>query len=190
LDKSFKIYDTIKYKDKYAFEGKIKVYKNGQVVVDKNNKIVLVGRNYIMQRLFNQAYAPANDKVEWIPRWFSIGSGGAAPDTPFQPIWPTDEDTELFNLIPFNDVGGPLYTLDKTKKLVDSLTYTAYLTAKFTMTVDYEDAVDSYINEVGLYASPSENQDETNFVMLSHATFPSIPKSSMDKISIEWFFVF
>jgi hypothetical protein len=190
MNKHLKLYDNIKYKDKYSVSGRVKIYKNDEIVVDKDNKIVLTGRNYIMQRLFNLPYDTTNTTNSWIPRWFSVGNGGATLDAPFQPIWPTDDDEELFNLLVFNNIGGSLYTLDKTKKLVDTLVYTAYLTAKFSMTVDYEDVVDMYINEVGLYAAPSEDSIETNFVMLSHATFPSILKSSMDKIIIEWFFVF
>lgn len=190
MDKYLKLYDNIKYKDKYSFEGRVKIYKNNDIIVDKNNKIVLTGRNYIMQRLFDLPYSSTNAKNEWVPRWFSVGNGAATIDAPFQPTWPTDNDAELYNILPFNDLGGPLYNPTKTKKLIDSISYSAYLTAKFSMTIDYTDCIDTYINEAGLYAAPSEDHNEINFVMLSHVTFPSIPKSNMDKIIIEWFFVF
>ena len=190
MNKHLKLYDNIKYKDKYSVSGRVKIYKNDEIVVDKDNKIVLTGRNYIMQRLFNLQYDVTNARNTWVPRWFSVGNGGATYDAPFQPLWPTDDDAELYNILTFNDDGGPLYNPTKTKKLIDIIEYTAYLTAKFTMTVDYTDCIDTYINEAGLYAAPSEDHNETNFVMLSHVTFPSIPKSGMDKIIIEWFFVF
>ncbi len=191
MEKNIKLYDSVKTRDKSLLEGHVKIYKNNKLIVDKNNKIVITGRNYLMQRLFNLPYElGVNEKQTWLPRWFSVGSGGASETTPFQPIWPADEDTELYNILVLNPAGGPRYSSDGKKKLIDSVEFSSSLTAKLTMTLDDTDAQDSIINEAGLYVSPTEDITETQFTMFSHVTFPSIPKSSMDSIIIEWFFVF
>lgn len=191
MKKNIKLYDSIKTRDKSLLEGHVKIYKNNELIVDKDNKIVISGRNYLMQRLFNLPYqSGTNEKQNWLPRWFSVGSGGASESAPFQPIWPADEDTELYNIIVMDASGGPRYTINGEKKLIDYVEFSSALTTKLTMTLDDTDAVNSIINEAGLYVSETEEITETNFSLFSHVTFPSIPKSSMDSIIIEWFFVF
>lgn len=191
MKKNIKLYDSVKTRDKSLLEGHVKIYKNNNLVVDKDNKIVFTGRNYLMQRLFNLPYEMGiNEKQSWLPRWFSVGSGGASESAPFQPIWPADEDVELYNLIVLNATPGPRYTTNGEKKLIDSVEFSSALTTKLTMTLDDTDAIDSLINEAGLYVSESEEITETEFSLFSHVTFPTIPKSSMDSIIIEWFFIF
>jgi len=168
-------------------------YKNDNqknLLVDTNNHIVISGRHWLMQRMFGMPYDIEDQKQEWSPSWFSVGDGGASIDTPFQPIWPTDDDVTLFNRLQFNATGGPRYTLDKYYKLVDGISFVAALTAKVTMTVDYADCASHYINEAGLFVAPSQAQDETNFGLFSHVTFPTIPKSDLVKLIIEWYFIF
>jgi hypothetical protein len=191
MDKSIKLYDSVKTRDKSLLEGQVKIYKNNKLIVNKNNKIVIAGRNYLMQRLFGLPYElGSNEKHAWLPRWFSVGSGGATDTTPFQPIWPTDEDTSLYTTLVLNSEGGAGYADSGNKKLIDSVEFSSVLTAKLTMTVADDDAVDSYINEAGMFVSPTDSTAETNFSLFSHVTFPTIPKSSMDNLIIEWFFIF
>jgi len=171
-------------------KGHVNVYKNDKLVVDKDNHIVVAGRHYLMQRLFGLPYSIEDQQQDWLPRWFAIGNGGASLDTPFQPIWPADEDTDVYSILNINPSGGSRYTDDKQRKLIDSATWSSSLTAKLTMTLDYDDAVDQFVNEAGLFASPSELSTETDFAMFSHVTFPTLPKSNLDRLVVEWFFIF
>lgn len=163
---------------------------NKDLLIDTSNHIVIAGRHWLMQRMFGIPYDISDQKQEWSPAWFAVGDGGAALDTPFQPVWPTDDDVALFNPLQFNSTGGPRYTLDRMYKLIDGVSFVSSLTTKLTMTVDYTDCASHYINEAGIFVSPSQAQDETNFCMFSHVTFPTIPKSDLVKLIIEWYFIF
>ncbi len=171
-------------------KGRVKIHRNNKLLVDTDNHIVISGRHWLMQRMFGLPFSLETQQQEWLPRWFSVGSGGTALDTPFQPIWPTDNDIELFNPVVMNSAGGERYTTTGVKKLIDGISYESSLTTKITMSLGYEDCINQYINEAGLFISPSEDSTETDFVMFSHVTFPTIPKSNLVELLIEWFFIF
>ena len=193
MPKFLRFTDKPQYKDNAQLcQGKVKIYKNNKLLIEKNNHIVVIGRNWLMQRMFNLPYSLDNQKHTWLPRWFSVGNGGAANDAPFQPIWPTDNDIDVYNNIVFVDSAHSTsrYTINRTKKLIDGVSFASALTAKLTMTISYEDCVNEYINEAGLFVSPTESSTETNFTMFSHVTFPTIPKSNLTELVIEWFFIF
>lgn len=183
------LYDQPNLDDTH-FKGHVKVYKNGKLIVDDDNHIVIMGRHYLMQRLFGLPYSFGVDEHTWSPKWFSVGSGGAAMDTPFQQLMPTDEDTNCYNPIIFNTTGGARYTTDHYKKLIDSIEYASALSAKMTMTVDAADCVNGYINEAVFFVSPTEDQTETQFKCFSHICFPTFPKGDMDSIIFEWYLIF
>ena len=170
--------------------GFIKLYKNNKFLFQTSNHIVKTGRHFLMQRMFGIPYSISDTQEYWTPRWFSVGSGGATMDMPFQPIWPADEDIDLYHRLKFNELGGPRYTTDVYKKLIDSVEYVSYTIAKLTMTIDYDDVPNTYINEAGLFTSLSEDITETNFALFSHVTFPTLPKSDMDSLTLEWYIVF
>ena len=74
--------------------------------------------------------------------------------------------------------------------MVDSISFPGDLTAKLTMTLDYQDMVDKYINEAGMFVGELLEYTNENFLMFSHVTFPTFPKSIYQKITLEWFFMF
>lgn len=189
-------HDTIKLKDRMAYKedeflmkGHVIISEGNRIIVEKDNHIVLTGRNWLMQRMFNMPSEPNSNVYTWLPGWFSVGSGGASLDSPFTPIWPTDQDIDLYNTEIFTET-GPLYSTDKKRKLVDSIAFPSDLTAKLSMTLDYNDFSNSYINEAGMFIAPTMTYDNEEFVMFSHVTFPSFPKSQYQKLLIEWYFLF
>jgi hypothetical protein len=191
LEHILPLYDNVKNTDtSNCCKGVIKIYKNDELILHKQNHIVLTGRQWLMQRMFGLAYDINIQQHQWSPRWFALGNGGATLDSPFQPIWPTDNDIDLFSPIVFTDRLTSKYTLDGKKKLIDAISYETPLTTKVTMTINNSDCVDQYINEAGLFIAPTHNQDESTFLMFSHVTFPTIPKSVLVKLLIEWFFIF
>lgn len=185
------LYDRVEKKDMSTFcKGQIKIYSDDELIIDKSNHIVITGRQWLMQRMFGLAYDINNQQQQWSPRWFGLGNGGATLDSPFQPIWPTDNDIDLFKSIEFTNRLTSKYTLDGKKKLIDAISYETPLTAKITMSLNNMDCQDQFLNEAGLYIAPTSNADETEFVLFSHVTFPTIPKSNLVKLLIEWFFIF
>lgn len=191
---SMVLYDSISCSEKFSgsvnIKGHLNAYKNGVKIIDDDNHIVITGRHYLMQRLFGLAYNLTVDQHLWTPKWFSVGSGGAAMDTPFQQMMPTDEDTGCYHENLFNATGGARYTTNKSKKLIDSIEFVSALSAKMTMTLAESDCVNSYVNEAAFFVSPSENQNETLFSCFSHICFPTFPKGDMDSILFEWYLIF
>lgn len=189
-----RITETIKNADSTSLcKGKIKIHSNNNLLVETDNHIVITGRHWLMQRMFGLPFNLNTQQQEWLPSWFAVGSGGAAIDSPFQPIWPTDNDIELYHPIEFNAEGGDRYNEERTKKMVDGITFESTLTAKVTMTLNYTDCVNQYINEAGLFISSSvlnEPSIPVEYTMFSHVTFPTIPKSNLVELIIEWFFIF
>lgn len=185
--------DRSSYQDNITLcKGHVKIYKNNHLLIEKDNHIVITGRNWLMQRAFGLPFDLENQKHLWSLRWFSLGNGGTAIDAPFQPIWPTDEDVDVFNkiqfVLPTNRTGR--HNEDCYKKLIDGISFESALTTKVTMTVAYDDCVNEYINEAGLFASPTEELVENRFNLFSHVTFPTIPKSNLAELTIEWYFIF
>ena len=186
-----RITEMIKNADATTFcKGRVKIHKNNKLLVDTSNHIVISGRHWLMQRMFGLPFDLQTQQHEWLPTWFSVGSGGASMDNPFQPIWPTDNDIELFNPLTLNSTGGSRYNNNNIKKMIDGVSFESALTTKVTMTLGYEDCAGQYINEAGLFISPSSETTETNFTMFSHVTFPTIPKSNLVELLIEWYFIF
>ena len=180
--------------DSVNLRGFVRIKKNDDLVFEGNNHIVLTGRHWLLQRTFNIAYSPTNDSQQnWLPLWFAIGSGGASNDNPFQNIFPTDEDINVYHPIPFlettNAVVAP-YANSYYKKRISSYSIDSYLSLKCVLDVGYEEAVDKHINEVGIFVAPTNLNTETSFVMLSHITFPTISKTNLDQLVFEWYYIF
>ncbi len=186
-----RITEMIKNADSTTFcKGRVKIHKNNKLLIDTSNHIVISGRHWLMQRMFGLPFDLSTQQQEWLPNWFSVGSGGASMDNPFQPVWPTDNDIDLFNPLSFNTTGGARYSSDYIKKMIDGVSFESALTTKVTMTLGYDDCAGQYINEAGVFISPTTENTETNFTMFSHVTFPTIPKSNLVELLIEWYFIF
>lgn len=188
----FTFNDNVKVNESFGIQGHFKMTEvdTGKVIVDKNNHIVINGRSWLMQKMFGMPLSSDVDSHNWTPGWFSMGSGGCAVDTPFIPIWPTDTDDNLFSPEAFGTTNGQYCETDNRFKLIDSISFPSNLSAKLTMTLDYKDLTDKYINEAGMFIGEIAEYTNTKFIMFSHVTFPTYYKSIYQKVSIEWFFKF
>ena len=171
--------------------------ENGHVLVDKDNHIVKSGRRWLMQRMFDLSITKDSNEKDYLPGWFSIGNGGAALDTPFNNIWPTDDDVGLYNPLKFdadtehNDSSVSLISENRYFKRITTTSFPSDLTAKITMEIDYKDFAGEYFNEAGMFLSyTDEKTNETSYLMFSHVTFPTMPKSQYQKLLVEWYFIF
>ena len=184
--------DNVKVNDSLGIKGHftMKEIDTGKIIVDKDNHIVINGRSWLMQKMFGMPLSQDIETFNWVPGWFSMGSGGCAVDAPFIPIWPTDTDDNLFNPESFGRTGGQYCAADDRFKMIDSVSFPNNLTAKLVMTLDYKDLTDKYINEAGMFIGETTTYSNTNFLMFSHVTFPTYYKSIYQKVSIEWFFKF
>ena len=180
------------FSDKINLKGHIRItdFDTKKIIVDTDNHIVISGRRWLMQRMFNMPITQDSNAHTWLPGWFGIGSGGASVDAPFIPIWPTDDDTSLFYPEEFSQEGAQYSATNHLYKMVDSISFPNDLTAKLTMTLDYQDMVDKYINEAGMFVGEVLEYTNENFLMFSHVTFPTFPKSIYQKLTLEWFFMF
>lgn len=71
-----------------------------ELVEDTNNLVVYHGRNWLLQRAFNQGFGdnPLSLSREWQSyyiRLFAVGTGGALDTSPLSPIAPTLKDYQL-----------------------------------------------------------------------------------------------
>lgn len=180
--------------DLVKFRGFVRIKKNDNLVFEGSNHIVLTGRHWLLQRTFNLPYTPTTDAQQnWLPLWFSVGSGGATEDNPFQNIFPTDEDINVYTPVKLVDTTDPVvapYSDTYYKKRISSYSADSYLSLKCVLEVTYDEAVDEYINEVGIFVAPTNLITETSFAMLSHITFPSISKTNLDQLTFEWYYIF
>lgn len=173
------------------FKGHV-IIKNqdNKILLDKDNLIVNLGRHWFMQRAFGVPYSTTNQKQNWKITWFSVGKGGATIDDPMTPLWPSKADIDLYNISQFTSTPSGAHASNGYKKIITAVEYVGFTQAKVTMAIDYDEVCNTYVNELALFASPSEANTETFFTMISHVTFPSIPKSSNDELDIEWYFSF
>lgn len=86
-------------------KGRFKIYerkigdKNFYLVEEKNNLIVYHGRNWLMQRAFNQDLNDSDfaNRSKMFISWLSIGTGGALEGNPLSPVAPTLPDCKMGN---------------------------------------------------------------------------------------------
>lgn len=105
-------------KDNFNINDKINNHKNylkghiilrdefNNIILEKDNLIVLRGRTFALEKLFNESISTENSGyISNINRTiclFKIGSGGAdVQSTPFEPYVPAYSDIDLANPIPF-----------------------------------------------------------------------------------------
>ena len=184
--------------------------KNGhkELVSDDHNHIVLVGRKWLMQRAVGSSL-DENNQCNWFINWFGLGCGGANTSDPLNPLYTPDNQLDLANPIKIhnnNYYEGYTYTNDEYKKTFKKynntnaqLKYdptTNEVVALFHLIVEYKDCpyeapkLGVTINEMALYASPTQNSNEENFVMFSRYCMPSKYKSYTDKYYFLWFIYF
>ena len=195
---------------KKSIVGLPKVYnlKTGELIADETNLVVLVGREYIVQKIINKRTSDVDYKDYQI-RYFGVGSGGTDSGNT---VGPYDNDTDLADKKKIHDGATSDYKYidsgylkqiesdgsitiiqeDHTINTADGEeTVTKYTAIKFILKINEDEAkVDSdtfVFNEAGLYAVKYSDDDPTDDKIL-FARFTTTDKtlSANDGILIEW----
>ena len=172
-----------------------------------NNHIVLIGRKWLMQRAIG-ASINSDNQNDYFIRWFGIGNGGTNPSDPLNPLYTSDTKTDLSSPIKIYNSYSEGYNYSdngfkKSFKKYNNInaqmkfdTTTNEVIALFHLVIDYNDCpyeapkLGVSINELALYASPSEKSSEENFIMFSRYCMPTKYKSSVDKYTMLWYLYF
>lgn len=173
-----------------------------------HNHIVITGRKWLMQRAVGGSLADTPTQHEWIINWFGIGEGGANSSDPLNPLYTPDQQEDLIAPLTIQNNYYPEYHYSdegrkKTFKRFDmknaQMKYdviNSEVVALFHLVVDLNDCpyelpyLGVKINELALYASPTDESDETNFVMFSRYCMPTKFKSFNDRYTFLWYIYF
>jgi hypothetical protein len=185
-------------------------------LIEKSNLIVYMGRQFIMQRAFNQSLNSENDQNSFIS-WFGLGTGGAASNV-LIPVVPKLTDTELYTPAIINNKSGTncinnglLHPIDSITYLTDSRNENKELIGSVIVTIGEDDAngpaggtsdSDFYdLSEAGLYISDSNTQSDfttapdaashlATLKLFARVTFSSLRKFNERQIVFNWFIYF
>lgn len=167
-----------------------------------HNLIVYESREIILQRLFDFERAPITGVVgdnELKISWISLGTGGADPASPSNPINPTLNDNQLNTEISIDasnlgyaSVGGlsgcrkPIGTMEI---LADSKNVNRYLIMKTTTVISRNEANGNNINEAALWFADHSSDPSaiTKFRIAARTTFPTIYKTSALELILVWY---
>lgn len=163
----------------------------------KNNLVVWEGREVIPQILFEKNRVLDSGEKDLRVRWLSIGSGGADAVTPFNPIAPSTDNTQLVSEA-IIDSTNPLYTDGGRKKPFDSIVFeqdaendNRYLIAKVTTTLLYQDANGVKLNEMALWLSETNDPlTASTFKMLARVTTSTILLDEDRELIVLWYIYF
>jgi len=183
-------------------QGRVEIFEitddNKKKLIQKSNLVVYVGRELIAQRIVDTENANVNtDKDEYIS-WLGLGDGGVDPADPFDPIPPTNSDTDLASEVPLNNsdasyadfrVGNyykaPLQSIEFEQ---DTANDDAWLIVKITVQIQQIDAIGEQISECGLFSSLSDAGGYAGpFHLFARATFPTIVKTATRQLLVIWY---
>ncbi len=168
------------------------------------NLIVYDGRTWLMQRTMGQklpTVIETRNVQDFHVSWFGLGTGGATPGDPLDPVQPEHADSELVSPAVINDVDpncvdtGVLHPFDSIEYQQDPSNDNQYLIAKITTTIANTDANGSDgstyydLNEAGLYVSNSNDTstfDSSSKILFARVTYSSIRKHSDREIVYIW----
>lgn len=173
-----------------------------------HNHIVLTGRRWLMQRAIGGSLADTPGQHEWIINWFGIGQGGANSSDPLNPLYTPDQQEDLVApmIIQNNYYPDYKYCDDGKKKTFKKFdmknaqmkydVINSDVLALFHLVVDLNDCpyelpyLGVKINELALYASPTDDASEIEFVMFSRYCMPTKFKSFNDRYTFLWYIYF
>lgn len=178
-----------------------------------HNHIVLCGRKWLMQRavggsMKSEIIEDVAPPHEWSIKWFGVGQGGANSSDVFSPFYTPDQQTDLISRLTifrtyktdfkYADQGRKK-TFEKYDGVNAQMKYdviNSEVVALFHLVIDFDDCpypepyLGVKLNELALYASPSEDPEEENFVMFSRYCFPTKFKSIDEKYTFLWYIYF
>lgn len=197
--------------------GNVNIYEeiNGEknLLVDKKNLIVFVGREMLAQRLvnLNNSFLSTPTKDEFVT-WFGLGDGGVRTADPLDPIPPINNDNGLYSPIPISDSSGAVYanfhnandpyppggvypfngsyakSFDSVVFEPDVLNDSKQLIIKITTTIGSEDANGYQLSEAGLFSAESNVGGYAgNFTLFARITFPSLIKTIDRRLIFVWY---
>lgn len=116
-----------------VLRGEIKIFDEwDNCVIEKDNLVVLRGRTFVLESLFNESLDTAvsgyKNNLNRVPCLFKIGCGGAdVTSNPADPFVPVYDDEDLTQPVPFV-IQDPNKFLDTTKaanpSIIDTMTAT------------------------------------------------------------------
>lgn len=203
------IYDQVSISANQMARGQVQIFektKDGQIKLeDKNNLVVYVGRNWLMQRAMNRSVT-GTPGVNTFISWLGLGIGGATSANPLNPLLPALADEKLNQQIVINGSAttdcvdnGKLHPFDSIAFNQDENNQDQTLIASITTTIGDNDANGptgstgqaAYydISEAGLYISNSNDAlifDVASIKLFAKVTFSSIRKFSDRQLVFVW----
>ena len=189
-------------------QGYVKIYEETRdgkrQLIGKSNLVVNMGREWLLSRAFNVDNANIDAVHDEYISWLGLGNGGALIGDPFNPIPPTNLDTDLAAEVPINE-SDPLcadyHDGAYYKHPFDSLTFNqdtdndnSYLILELITTVGFDDANDYILSEAGLFTCNSNvggvGLPDSPFHLYSRVTFPSTAKNSSRQLIFVWYIYF
>ncbi len=180
--------------------------KTGQKkLVNKSNLIVYVGREFVVQRIFDVENASAVPTKDEFLYWMGFGSGGVRPADPLVPTPPTLTDTDLNSLVmisatdssaadyhvaggDYPETGFYKYPFDRVEFERDINNEDKWLVGKITTTLGTTLANGNQISEAGLYTAESRNPGYSGqFSLFARVTFPTLIKTVDRRIVFIWY---
>jgi hypothetical protein len=174
-------------------------------LLNKSNLIVYLGRELIVQRIFDLNNASATPTKDEFLYWMGFGSGGVRPADPLVPTPPTLTDTDLNSLVMISatdsssadyhiaDATHPTtgyykYPFDKVDFERDFNNEDKWLVGKITTTLGTALANGKQISEAGLYTAASRSPAYSGqFSLFARVTFPTLIKTVDRRIIFIWY---
>lgn len=178
---------------------------NKEKLLRKSNLIVYLGREMLVQRLFdvNNAFAtPTKDEFLF---WMGFGSGGVQPADPLVPTPPVLTDTDLNSLVmisatdassadyhiaggDYPETGYYKYPFDNVEFERDYNNEDKWLIGKITTTMGTTLCNGKQVSEAGLYTAASRNPGYSGqFSLFARVTFPTLIKTVDRRIVFIWY---
>lgn len=189
--------------------GQVQVFEQNPLgkkkLIDTNNLVVYMGRNWLMQRAMN-LNSDLSPGVSSYISWFGLGIGGATTGDPLTPLTPNLTDPNLGQQIVINDSvstpcvdDGKLHPFDSISFKADENNQDEFLVAEITTTIlDNEangpsgssgPAAYYDISEAGLYISNSNDPllfEASSVKLFARVTFSSIRKYVDRQLVFVW----
>ena len=186
-------------------EGYVEIYEatedNKKQLIGKHNLVVYLGREWLAVRATKVANGNIDPTINEFISWFGVGVGGTLPGDPFDPISPTNEDTELDDAVGINATDATCadfhdgyyfkHPLDNVTFEQDPENSNSWLLARIVITLGSDDANGNQLSEAGLYTSESTSGGYAGpFHLFSRVTFPTIVKNTNRQLIFVWYLYF
>lgn len=185
-------------------QGFVEIYEateNEKRLLGKHNLVVYLGREWLAVRATRTPNGNITPTYNEFISWFGVGVGGTLPGDPFDPVSPTNEDTDLDTAVGINATDATCADYHDGyywKKNLGEITFeqdpensNSWLLVRIVVTLNSFDANGQQLSEAGLYTSESTNGGFAGpFHMFSRVTFPTIVKNENRQLIFVWYLYF